>query len=190
MDGKPAFTLVTAGQLASSDDNTFLDFKGIPVSLVDKHHSFKNNKKATGADFTYQVNDSTTQHIRLDSQWKQSMDNLWLLGNSAILAMDIIPANKEAKDAFLPLLTRRMILGTEQSYPVLGWLSVTTENNKTTISNLHYKPTTESVTQDFKILTKLNDGSIAFFTLTVFNEAYTKNKAYFKSIIDSYCIEE
>ncbi len=189
MDGKPAFTLVTAGQLASSEDNSFFDFKGFPVTLVDKHHAFK-KKKSTKADFTYQTDTGVSQQIQLDSQWKQSMDNLWLLENSAILAMDVIPAPKESADTYLPLLTRRMMLGTEQSYPVLAWLSITTENKKTTISNLHYKPSTESVTQDFKILTTLKNGNLAFFTLTIFNEAYTKNRAYFQKIIDSYTIEQ
>ena len=189
VDGKPAFSLVTAGQLSSSEDNTFFDFKGMPLTLVDKHHAFK-QKKAEAANFTYQTENGINQQIELDSQWKQSMDNLWLLGNSAILAMDVIPAPKESAENRLSLLIRRMMLGTENSYPVLAWLSITNENNKTTISNLHYKPSTESVTQDFKILTTLKNGSIAFFTLTVFNEAYTKNKAYFQKILNSYRIDE
>ena len=188
MDGKPVFTLVTAGQLASSADNSFFDFKGMPVTLSDKHHSFK-KKKSEPAEFAYQSDDGTSQYVNLDTQWKQSMDNLWLLGDSAILAMDVIKVPPEAKDKYLPLLTRRMMLGTEQSYPVLAWLSVTNENGRTTISNLHYKPSTESVTQDFKMLTQLKDGNLAFFTLTVFNEAYVKNKAYFQGIINSYRVE-
>lgn len=185
VDGKTAFTLVTAGQLASSEDNTFFDFKGIPVELKDKRHVFK-KKKSEPAEFTYQAENGINQFVCLDTQWKQSMDNLWLLEDSAILAMDVITIPEETKDIYVPLLIRRMMLGTEQSYPVLAWLSIKNENNKTMIGNLYYKPSTESLTQDFKILTKLENGSLAFFTLTVFNEAYTKNKAYFQKIIDSY----
>ena len=158
--------------------------------LIDKRHSFK-KKKATATDYVYQKDESTVQQkIFVDSQWKQSMDNLWLLGDNAILAVDIIPRPATADTAMLPLLTRRMILGTEQSYPDLDRLAITTANNQTRISNLHYKPTTQSVTQDFKILTTLSDGSVAFFTLTVFNGAYVKNKDYFQKILDSYRVEQ
>lgn len=188
LDGKMVFSLVTAGQLASSDDNTFFAFKGIPSALTDKGHSFK-QKKSAAADFEYQSNGGITQQIHLDEQWKQSMDNLWLLGDNAILAVDVIKVPENAEKTYLPLLTRRMFLGTENSYPVLERLSLKTTADKTKISNVHYKPSTESVTQDFKILTPLENGNIAFFTLTVFDGAYTKNKAYFQKIIDSYTIK-
>ena len=188
VDGKPAFTLITAGQLATSDDQTFFNFKGIPPIVTDKGHSFK-QKKATTADFAYQSDDGTVQNLHLDSHWKQSMDNLWLLGDNAILAVDVIKVPANAEKTYLPLLIRRMLLGTENSYPILGRLSVKTTANKTEISNVHYKPSTESVTQDFKVLTQLKNGNLAFFTLTVFDGAYSKNKSYFQKIIDSYEID-
>lgn len=192
MDNTTVFSLVTAGQLTSSEDDSFSAFKGIPAELTDKRHSFK-QKKAKAVDYAYQKDGAgAVQKISLDEQWKQSMDNLWLLGDNAILAVDVIPRPATTDDTMVSLLTRRMVLGTEHSYPVLDRLLATTtaQPQQTRISNLLYKPATESITQDFKMLTTLADGSVAFFTLTVFNGAYTKNKAYFQKILDSYKIQD
>lgn len=186
---KSVFSLVTAGQLVSSDDDSFFAFKGMPAVLTDKRHQFK-PKKSQADEHTYQKDGTTVlQTVALDAQWKQSMDNLWLLGDNAILVMDVIPAPAHTDEAMLALLTRKMLLGTDHSYPDLSHLSVTTKADQTNISTVFYKPNTESVTQDFKVLTKLDDGSVGFFTLTVFSGAYTKNKAYFQTILDSYRIE-
>ena len=189
-DGKDVFSLVTAGQLVSSEDDSFFAFKGMPATLTDKRHQFK-PKKAQKTEYVYQKEGMTiTQRVTLDEQWKQSMDNLWLLGDNAILVMDIIPRPANADVPMLPLLTRKMLLGTDHSYPDLAHVSITTKAGRTDISNVHYKPNTESVTQDFKIVTTLKDGSLAFFTLTVFSGAYTKNTAYFQAILDSYRVAD
>ncbi|MDE7139190.1 MAG: hypothetical protein K2O09_00260 [Treponemataceae bacterium] len=189
-NNKAVFSLVTAGQLVSSEDDSFFAFKGMPAVLTDKRHQFK-PKKSPASEQTYQKEGtSVAQTVALDAQWKQSMDNLWLLGDNAILVMDVIPRPANADETMLALLTRKMLLGTDHSYPDLSRLSVSTEAGQTKISNVLYKPNTESVTQDFKVLTKLGDGSVGFFTLTVFSGAYTKNKAYFQRILDSYRIEQ
>ncbi len=185
---KSVFSLVTAGQLVSSEDDSFFAFKGMPAALTDKRHQFKPKKSAAGDSAYQKEGTSVLQTVALDAQWKQSMDNLWLLGDNAILVMDVIPRPADADETMLALLTRKMLLGTNHSYPDLGRLSVSTKGGQTKISNVLYKPDTESVTQDFKVLTKLDDGSVGFFTLTVFSGAYTKNKAYFQAILDSYRI--
>lgn len=187
-DKKEVFTLVTAGHLASSSDTSFSDFNGIPASVKDSKHKFKPNKKAKTGTYTYSKTESDTQTITLDSQWTQSVDNLWSLGKNAVLALDIIQS--DMNDGTVAALTRRLILGSENTYPDLTQFTVSNENGHIKLTNSYYHALSGTITRDFKILSPRTDKkSAAFLTLTVFSGAYTKNQSYFKAILDSYKTE-
>jgi len=187
-DGKEVLKLVTAGQLTSSNDTSFSDFKGLTTSVKDKKHKFKPSKKAREKTYTFSKTESDQQTITLDSQWTQSVDNLWSQEKNAVLALDIIQA--DMTDQTLATLKRRLILGTENTYPDLASLSLTEEEGHIKIYNTYCHALSGTVTKDFKILSPRADKkSAAFLTLTVFSGAYGKNQNYFKKILDSYSVK-
>lgn len=176
-DGKKVLTLVTAGQLISNTDKSFSEFFGF--SRTDESKSkFKENKKAQKIETSYEG-----KNITLDSQWTQSMDNLWLLGNDAILTMNTFELPSEE---YWLKLCRKLTLGTENSFPK-SELQVIKRNDKAfEVNNVFYQPVTGTLTRDFKILEKSADGKVTYFALTVFNHTFTGNEKYFKKILDSY----
>lgn len=81
----------TAGHLVSSTDESFSVFKGIEGLPKDKKRIFKKTKsQETKAEFG-------GQKIILDTMWKQSMENLWLLEDFAILSMTTMSVPEEQK---------------------------------------------------------------------------------------------
>src|SRR5574344_717620 len=187
-DGTNLLSLSTAGQLVSSQDTSFSSFKAFPADYSDKTHTLKIKKLIKKSSYTYHIDNEPDQTIQLDSQWTQSMDNLYLMGDSAILTMNIVKRPPQIDSRFSSMLTRKLLLGTQNAYPDLKRLTITTADNKTTIDNTFYQPVSGSVTRDFKIITKLNEENYALFTLTVFTGAYTPNSAYFANIVKNYTV--
>ncbi len=188
-DGTTVLQSVEAGQLVSSQDKSFSSFKGFPKNFTDTKHQLKVKKNLKKANYEYKLDDERTQTIILDTQWSQSMDNFFLLGNSAILTMNIVKAPANSPITFSDLLTRKLILGTENSYPDWSRLKITKSDKRTVIENTYYQPLSGSVTKDFKIITPLSSGNYALLTLTVFTGAYLPNTDYFTAIINSYTIK-
>ncbi len=190
-DGTEQLKLITTGQLISSQDESFNAFKELPVKITDSVHVFKNDKKAKATKYSVSNKSIATQKITLDAQWTQSAENLWTLGKNAILIVDIIPS-EQANSDFFELLQRKMCLGTDASYPIWDMQTYILEKNSSNveISNVYYNPLSESFTKDFKYISKLSDGSIAFLSLTVFYGPYRNNVKYFEDILKSYKIEK
>lgn len=181
-DGKKIFTIETSGMLSSSSDASFSAFKGIDGLPKDKKRTFKNR---AAAEVTAEFG---AQSVTLDSQWKQAMENLWLLGDYAILSMTTlnIPEGtgnlKTAKDS----LVRRLSQSATLSYAVWQQRKITEEKNQTSIMNVFYQPESENTTRDFKVITDNQDGTFSLLTLTVFDSVYQKNRPYFSAILKSY----
>ena len=184
LDGTPIIQVQTAGLLTSSNDKSFSNFKGFENLPADKKRSFNKKMFAKKAEYNYE-----NQTVTLDNQWTQSMDNLWLLGDSALLTLNVINTPEvftSSKKDFTSALTRKLMQSTEGSYSVWPRMIFNADNNTTKITNLFYQPESGNVTRDFKIITKLADGKYNYFTLTVFESVYEKNKKYFDKIIKSY----
>lgn len=189
------FFVVTCGRLSSSNDNSFDSFKGFPEKFSDKNHSFKKNRKAEEKIYST----SEGQSIVLDSNWVQSMENLWLLGDASLISMGTIPettvVNSEKTNFVSPFILRQLLLSSSASY--VDWKTIFIENydyyirNKQdssqtfTIRSLIYQPETQNLTRNIKIITK-KENLYHFFTLTAFDNVYRKNEKYFEKIIKSY----
>ncbi|MFA6857304.1 MAG: hypothetical protein WCR31_08855 [Treponema sp.] len=177
--------VVTAGTLYSSNDTAFTAFTGMPEKYSDRTHVFLNNKKAAKKTFTT----ADGQTVVLDSQWTQSMDNLWLLGDTAIVSAAMLPkfggVQNNADDAVL----RQMLQSTKDSY--INWRDIFLEysQKRYIINCVFFQPDSGTVTRTFRILTKKNDGEYYFFTLSVFNNIYQTNHSYFDSIIGGYTVQ-
>ncbi|WP_147635175.1 hypothetical protein [Treponema pectinovorum] len=184
------FSLITAGQLVSSDDKSFENFEGLPIKTLDEKHSLKLDKKAKKEQITYSKIEKFVQQINLDTQWQASAENLYMLNDDAILVLDVIELPNEnsqtQKKEIINQIKRKFILGTDSSYPYSEILKIETTKDSQKYENIFYNQGSNSFTKDFKILTKLDQNHFAFLTLTVFQGAYGKNSKYFESILKSY----
>lgn len=188
LSGSTIFQVVTTGILSvgadGATDSSFTDFKGFPAKLKDSTHPFKPNKKAAPSTYTYTKDDSAAQTITLDSQWMQYADNFFFLGKNALLTFDIVPAKHAGTDQ----LVRSLIRNTKSSYSDWEHLSIKTEGAKTVITVPVYAQDSNSIMQSCKVIEKLSSGANAFLIMTVFDGAYTKNQAYFESVLNSYTV--
>ena len=105
-DSTKMFDVITTGILTSSADRSFTDFKGAGSEVKDKVRKFKKkNAKSFTAEFENQT-------VKLDTQWTPSMDNLWLMGDTALLTMNTITvpdAYKDCPEQFHARLLRRLL---------------------------------------------------------------------------------
>lgn len=146
-DGTVMFEAATAGQLVSSADKSFTDFKGFPEDLfypksVAKEIKPSNEKQS----FIIRSANGSNQTIELDSLWQQSMDNVWFLGNSALLSVNVVslPEANAEKEKYLNMLKRRMLLGTTGSYIVWQNLELIASDEEIRLSTYYYQNNSDS----------------------------------------------
>ena len=182
-DGTPILTVQTTGILASSEDKSFTEFKGIEGLPRDKTRNFKKTKaEPQKASFK-------SQSVKLDGMWKQSMQNMWLLDDFAIITFSTIkpPSKTEFSGDFMAFMIRKLSQGTNGSYSIWKQHKISAEKKDgARIMNVFYQPLSSNVTRDFKTITPLEDGNLAYFSLTIFDDTYQKNRAYFDRILKSY----
>uniref|UniRef100_UPI003890A945 hypothetical protein n=1 Tax=Treponema sp. TaxID=166 RepID=UPI003890A945 len=86
VDKKTVFKIVTAGQLVSSEDQSFVEFSGISEKISDKTHSFKKNKKTKSEIFTYKATENSKElKTKLDNSWTAVAENFFTLESVAVL---------------------------------------------------------------------------------------------------------
>ena len=194
--GKELFKIQTSGRLSSSDDPSFLGFKGLTDLPQDKERKFKGDKKAKALTASFQSKLSgaekdflVTQEVTLDKRWQKSMDNLWLLDDFALLSFNIITKpDSLSEEEFMNYMSRRLVQSTKQSYAVWQKMKFSHDEASIKSENIFYQPQSKNVTKDIKILTKVSPQVYAYLTLTIFDSVYESNKKYFDSIISSYKI--
>lgn len=184
-DKKTALLAVTGGQLVSSSDTSFVDFKGLPDKIADKSHSFKPIKKAKASVVPIETEGLPTQSVKIDSQWEQKSAGLWTLGNEAMLSVVSLPIASETQK--LQLL-RRLMLGSDHSYPNWNQLSIKETGSGTSVRQVFYDSKAKSFTYDFKELRNIADSMNSIFSLTVYAGSYMPNKKYFDSVVSSYTV--
>jgi len=186
-DGTKILSVITTGALTSSGDTSFTDYKGVDVAPKDRERKFQKKSGAKSATLKF-----GNQSIKATTQWTQSMENLWLMDDYALLTMNTITVPEEYKDrpqVFEDMLVRMLSESTTGSYTMWNQKIISRAKNKISLVNLYYQPETGDVTRDFKVLTKCKDGTYAYMTLTVFDGIYKKDKSYFDKILKSYKVK-
>lgn len=187
-DGTKVFSTITVGQLVSSDDKSFTDYKGVETAPKDLKRKFQKKSGAKSMDAKYQ-----NQSIKLTNQWTQAnMDGVWLMDDYAYLSMatvSIPDSMKNSTQLFEDMTVRMIGESTSGSYTVWKQKTVSRSKNVTVVTNLYYQPDTGDVTRDFSVLTKCADGTYAFLKLTVFDGIYMQNRSYFDGILKSYRVK-
>ncbi|MCI7435012.1 MAG: hypothetical protein MSH22_00210 [Spirochaetia bacterium] len=172
-ESAPEFFIVTAGQLTSATDKSFEKFKGFPEKLQDAAHKIPKSKKLT--PLTFKTEDGKS--ILLDSSWTQSMDNVFMQGDAALISVSTIP------HAPIDFLIRQLLLSTEDSYLNWNLTEITEENGKIKINGLYYQPSTKNLSRNYKIAMK-NNSYYDFVTMTVYYSIFEKNRKYYINIIN------
>lgn len=187
-DGAPSFQLATVGALASSADNSFFEFTGFPAPMQDKARNFTSTQKKPSQKVRYQ-----SQEIKLDHQWTQAAENMYLLGDVAMVAMtEFQPSEQVATagtTAILDAFCRNLSLGTTGSYTDWGNRKIQRSKNSLEVSLRTHIPEDNAVSQNFKFITKNKAGGYSIMTLTIFDRAYKDNRKYFDAIVKSYKVK-
>ncbi len=183
-DGSVLFDLVTAGLLVSSADTSFSAFKGFPAPLNDKQRKFLPVSDASAFPVEFGA-----QKLLLDSQWTRAAENMFVLGDNAILVVSAFDETPGAETAYpvFDLFTRTLSLGTQGSYADWRQRSVRRSPVQLITEMKYHIPAENAVSRDFKILTK-RDKQYCILSLTVFDSVYKSNAAYFDSILKSYSV--
>ena len=182
IDGKIALELVTEGKLRSAQDASFNSFSGIPQKAK-KTQNLKINKKLSKQT---QKIDCDTFEFSLDSQWEQKSPLVWMISSVAMVTASQVTVPEEMENRLLRMLR----LGSDCSYPVFASLNVEKKGERTVVSQRFFDSETGEFQIDKKILAKRADGSTVIFSLTSEESAYSKNKAYFDSIVNSFLVIE
>ena len=183
VDKKTVLQIVSAGQLVSSEDQSFAKFTGINEKFKDKTHKFKRDKKSAPLEVSYQSDDSSPVLIAsLDSSWLAAAENFYTLNNVAVFTVNEVSGLGENQ---FDSLKRRILLGTDMVYP--DWKNQKSEQkeNGTLFTQISYHVESNAYTYDFKFLRQVNSNTAALYTLTVFAGSYESNKKYFNGILDS-----
>ena len=187
-DGAPSFQLATVGALASSSDNSFFAFTGFPAPMQDKARNFTSTQKKPSQKIQYKG-----QEIKLDEQWTQAAENMYLLGDVAMVAMtEFQPSEQVAAAgtaAILDAFCRTLSLGTTGSYTDWGNRKIKRGRNELEVSLRTHIPEDNAVSQNFKFITKNKAGGYSIMTLTIFDRAYKDNRTYFDAIVKSYKVK-
>lgn len=157
----------------------------------DKARTFK-KKSAKASTATFST-PSGKQSVKLDAQWEKASENMWLLGDNALLTMSAVECPdflKDSPDQYKTLLARKLGEGSDFTYSMWKHRSVSEKNGQVTITTLYNNSTNGDVTRDFKIMTFAKDGSCNLLSLTVFDSIYQNNKSYFTKILKSLSVEE
>lgn len=178
---KTVFAVQAVGRLSSSGDESFAHFKGVEGLPKDKKRSFKKKKaKKTAAAFD-------AMSVTVDDQWQMPMDNLFVLGDFALLSMATIDVPQGTK-AVRGQLARRFAVGSGGSYALWSYKKIeeVPSQRRVYVASVFFDPGTGDVTRDFKIACEGSEGEVSVLSLAVFDSVYQKNRRYFEGILKSF----
>ncbi len=170
------FEAVTMGQLITSQDTSFIDFKGFSDLPTEK------------------VNTNLTKR-NIDSLWEERESNFFFIDDDALMySYDIEMTQEFFTDqsyGIFDFLKRKLSLSIAPSYVYLPAQSVYEENDSLIVSNIIYLPESNTFTKDTKIIKppKESTGGVSVYLLTsisAFHEYYYANKDYFDDKITSF----
>jgi len=183
-DGSYALECVTFGQISSSEDETFSNFKGF-VETENYSLSKAKNRAKTHKE-TYEG-----QSVNLDGSWVAQYENCWTRGDDAVLTLSSLPSFDDEPLFNINFIMRKLLYSANGSYTDLTKTElIYSKNNQIKINAYMWLPERESVIYNTKILTEKKSGDKSkmynYFAMSVFKKPYQEHRAYFDKIISSY----
>lgn len=175
-DNKVLLQIVTVGRLSSSDDKSFTAFRGLPISQggKSKGKKIKARKTAKGSD-TVECS-AGAMRFALDSAWHRSMDNMWMLGDDAVVTVAELSGVKSEED--MALYAKLLVTSRGDAY--IDWRTLKAEKGEG-LYRIECVTLGTPAMRTFRIM----QGGI-LFSLTANDAAYQANKAYFNAITASF----
>ncbi|MBR7064423.1 MAG: hypothetical protein IKI31_04690 [Treponema sp.] len=178
------FTLAAIGKLQNEKDESFASFKGFYDELSSKINH-PSEKKQGDKKIIINKNAKSKTHktenkksVMLDSQWVSAMDNVWFLGEVALLSSHTINTKPENKN-LCNFIRYNFNLGR-----VVNWANTTLEKkNKVFVVKSTCFDSDEK--QEIFVIDILREkqNSYDVFRLSIFKNVYDENKSYFDALI-------
>ena len=188
-DGSSVLSCVTFGQISSTEDKTFDNFKGIPAS---EEKIQKGNLKASKPKkITYK-----NKTLTLDSNWENVLntitqsyfENLFTLGNYATLSLsELALPNEDFTKEFL-YVTKKILQSSQDSIVDFSasYIKWDSKVSRCQIYIELYAQDSKRKKTNNTILIKNSEDSLSYLSLAVFKEIFDSNLAYFNKILKSY----
>ena len=178
--GEKVLECVCIGKLTSSEDKGFDSFKGFPQ--VAENDDVQKIKAGKAMKVSYDG-----KSVKLDSNWTQSLENFWTLGDEALLTMAFVPAASENENLNNLYIVRKLMSSSQTSYINFPESTVNVKKNGDMIFNCEsYDAASNKNIITNKILKKKKSGGYDFLSLAVYQGDYEINKSYFDKIVKSY----
>ncbi|MDR1747482.1 MAG: hypothetical protein LBR47_00300 [Spirochaetaceae bacterium] len=181
--GAVLLELVRMGQILADDDTDFYNFIPLPAEYEPYTPEFSVSGRAPAE--VYYLDDMA---LSLDSQWMQSAQNIWFLGDAAMLWVDVISINPEfrARNGYSTqeYFVRRFSLSSLNKWGLVPEMRVFWNGDNLRLDNVFYNPQTNMETREIKVFTDLGNGLMTAKTLTVFESIYLNHSAYFDAIVE------
>ena len=179
-DGTVLLECITTGQLVSDSDQSFDTFKGFPEDNYKK--GWKKYSRAKSVDYTFE-----NQSITLDKKWEALMDNMWALGDDAMLSMASVSPVYADKAKTENFLIRYFSKSNQGTYSIYDTLKIKTDDNRLQISIESYNPSNKkTAVNTFIISPKKDSSNMDFLSLATFKQPWITNKKYYEKILKSY----
>jgi hypothetical protein len=179
--GAVQFDLVRMGQILADDDTDFYNFTPMAIDYAPYTPEFTINEGTPGE--VYYLDDMS---LDLDGQWMQSAQNIWFLGDAAMLWVDVVSINPEFLErngySTQEYFVRRFSLSAQNKWGIIPELNVTWSKNRLRLDNVFYNPQTNTETREIKVFTDRGNGTMSAKTLTVFESIYLNHSDYFDAI--------
>ena len=180
--GDVVFNCVTFGQIKSTTDPTFSDFKGFNFSASSADENPKVYKKAGEKTAAYEK-----QRLSLDKNWTQQLENFWTLNEDSLIALSEIPDYYDDFNKNSSFLIRKLLLSSENSYTDFASTETFIKDKIIKIISKTGQTKSQRMIVNTKILSKNPEkNSMNYFSIATYEAAYKKNQSYFEKIIKSY----
>ena len=189
--GRDVFAVVTIGAIESSKDKTFAEFVP-PMKNAAKRETFqvKSAKKETlESRVEIGKNSTLAQSVQADKNWSLASQNVWTLGDSAILSMQTMGLPEG--DGLGQLKTAARLLrffASSKNGAYCDWsaLDVHAGGSMVKISAQTYNPKTQKIITDIKTVRAAAQNLCGCLSLATYTDDYRANRGYFDKIAKSY----
>ncbi len=181
-NGEKVFDCVTIGQIKDTNDPTFEDFKGFDAIEKTDEKKAKTYSKAKSLNVSFQ-----NQHLTLDKNWNQQLENFWTLNEDSLIALSAIPSFYDDADKNNCFIIRKLLLSAKESYTVFSASEYFISGEKIKIVSKTAQTNSNRMICNTKLLGKnAKTKSFDYFSIATYENAYKANQGYFEKIIKSY----
>ncbi len=189
--GKDALAVVTIGAIENSKDSSFAEFLPPPKNQDGKSAKTVKNAQKEILKQRIEIGKSTAlvQSVQADKNWSLSGQNVWTLGDSAIVSFQTLALPEESglgSEKIAARLLRLFASSKKSAYCDWTLTSVHASGSEIKIATDTYNPKTKKFITDIKTLRAAAKNFYGCFSLAVYSQDYKANRGYFDKLAKSY----